>query len=89
MTKYEDKMRNLDAPPVTPAKAMAMVAHHLQLAAMYFEAVPDDEVMVKSSIINDMDEKVEGYVSPAQVAARAWIDASNTYYRSIDAETLK
>lgn len=37
------KKLNLDAPTTTADEATEFCVHHLRLAAMYFEAVPDDK----------------------------------------------
>jgi hypothetical protein len=56
----------LDAPRVRRSDAITLMVHHLMLAAMYFEATPDDitpsldEIMDEANEFRDRVPKIRG-----------------------------
>lgn len=65
----------LDAPRVHPDTATELMAHHLQLAAMYFEAIPDKPEENVREI-----ERIIGKQEPAFIAGKEWLRVIQAYY---------
>ena len=67
----------VDAPEVTRDEALELMVHHLQLAAMYFEAVRDTpKTRVEVSRLLDRDAR-------SRAAALAWYDTIYQYYEAL------
>lgn len=72
------KIVGIDAPDVEQWAAVELMVHHLQLAAMYFEAIPDDMPAVDKelrSLIGEDDRSLE----PALV----WLARIDAYYEAM------
>lgn len=86
--KADDKRIGLDTIRVTPDEATELCAHHLQMAAMFFEATPQHFPSVKAEVLRLMAERVAfNYASPAQVGATAFLDAINRHYDGLEGES--
>lgn len=66
-----DKM-GLDAPRVTRDEALELCAHHIKLATMYFEAVPDMTPEVIEEFQRLIKSDVPTHVSPCEKAGMEW-----------------
>lgn len=73
---------NVCAPAVTEEQAIALVVHHLQLAAMYFEATPDDR---GRSVISQIEN--EEIPAPCAGASESFVKSMDAYYRALDRVT--
>lgn len=72
-------MVHVDAPPVRRSEAVKLMVHHLELAAMYFEATPDTTVDALAEI------NVAFSNNPmAQSAARSWYTILVNEYVRLD-----
>lgn len=79
------KTVGLDAPRVTADEAVELCIHHLQLAAMYFEATPDDTEQLLTEARRIMLREVPSYDTPGYHAAVVWIaDIAATYNQMKD-----
>jgi hypothetical protein len=70
----------LDAPRVRRSDAITLMVHHLMLAAMYFEATPDD---ITPSLDEIMDEANEFRIAPKVAAAVAWLKNIHASYEKM------
>lgn len=67
----------IDAPRVRPDVALELMVHHLQLAAMYFEAIPEGPASFDEMVrLLREDER-------ALAGAREWYDAINQFYEEM------
>jgi hypothetical protein len=66
------KTLGVDAPRVTPGEALELMAHHLQLAAMYYEATTKNHLWAHKEMERLMNRDMEN--SPCFVAARTWLN---------------
>lgn len=74
---------NIDAPPVTNDEAVELTAHHLSLAASYFEATPRDFEQVKEEVLRILAAKNEG----GRInCAKEWLERINEYYEALRKE---
>lgn len=67
----------VDAPRITQDEAERFMAHHLSLAAMYFEATGSDLKDRTSDVFGDVHEG-------AKAAAEAFLRSLDEYYRNLD-----
>ena len=67
----------IDAPRVERWQAVELMTHHLQLAAMYFEAVPEDPAVRKElqRLLKDDDRSLS--------ASLLWFDSIFNYYERL------
>lgn len=65
----------LDAPRVHPDTATELMAHHLELAAMYFEAIPDKPEENQKELA-----RIVGKHEPACIAGLVWLKTIQAYY---------
>jgi hypothetical protein len=71
----------LDAPRVRRSDAITLMVHHLMLAAMYFEATPDDitpsldEIMDEANALEARDPKI--------IAAIVWLKSIHESYEKM------
>lgn len=70
----------LDHPAVTRDEALELMAHHLQLAAMYYEATPEDESANRIEVMRILSSDVKGHEPPGKIAANAWLQAMDQVY---------
>lgn len=75
----------LDSPRrVTRDEATELMAHHLMLAHMYYQATPDDEAAVLDEVERLLASEIPGGSDdPELVGARAWLTAMNAYYAEL------
>ncbi len=77
-------------PRVTRDEALELMIHHLQMASVYYEAVPGDEDSNRAELERIMGREIVGaYVPPELPAARAWLTSMDTSYAQLkkDLET--
>lgn len=75
-----------DGPRVSRDQAVEFLAHHLSLAAMFFECTPDDFGETRAEvlrILGDADDE------RAVEAAEAFLDAINVFYERTKADERK
>lgn len=76
------KTVGVDAPRVTRDRAVELMIHHLELAAMYFEATPEDEAVVRGECERLMARrKVGTLTAPVVFGMRVWLAEMNRVYR--------
>lgn len=80
--KSQNKL-GVDVPCVTPDEALEFMAHHLSLAAAYFEAIPEDHEANIKEIERLMDTGIEGYTSPSLKAAKTWLNIITYEYNEM------
>lgn len=68
----------LDAPRVHPADAVKLMVHHLQLAAMYFEAVPDEHAPSLAEMARQLNPDT------TLPASREWFRVMAEAYAAMD-----
>ena len=73
----------LDAPTVTRDEALELMVHHLKLAAMYYEAVPEDIKAVTDEMERLMAEDPVTGPEPALLAARSWLTRIYKVYEAM------
>lgn len=71
----EDDRVRIDPPTVHPDEAVELMAHHLALAAAYYEATPTEGVLPE---VLRLIEK-----EPAKEAAQEWLSALDDYYEDL------
>lgn len=64
----------VDAPPVTASQATILVAHHLSLAAAYYELANQSELHTLVRVWSRGSE-------PASQAGSAWLNVIETWYQ--------
>ena len=69
----------VDVPPVTRDEALELMVHHLQLAAAYFEATPEDA----NDCYVEMGRLMAG-TKPALVGARAFYSSLVEHYAKME-----
>lgn len=80
----------VDFPQVDPEQAARLMAHHLQIAAALFEALP--EPFSTHDLLLHYEFELLGYGSahyhptPALIAGRAFIEAICKHYLELDKE---
>ena len=72
---------NVDAPPVRPSEAVALMVHHLQLATMYFEATPESPLGALSAIADAFSP--DKHQDMGLRAARAWFATLSQAYEEL------
>jgi len=80
--KADGKLLLSSPPRVTRDEALELMVHHLQLAAMYYEATSHDESAVAIEVNRIMSEDVIGFDPPGKLAAQAWLRSMNDTYGS-------
>ena len=80
-----DKL-GVDVPRVTRDEALELCAHHLKLATMYFEAVPDLTPHVIAEFRRLIQSDVEGYISPCERAGMEWFKNIDRAYEATKEE---
>lgn len=73
----------VDAPRVSRDMALELMVHHLQLAAMYYEATSADEAANLAEAERLMQSEIPDHDEPARIAMRPWLAALNNYYASL------
>ncbi len=75
----------VDPPRVTRDQALELMVHHLELAAMYYEATPKDHEAVKTEAERlIMEKELVGHVPPALLAMRSWLHTINNVYKEME-----
>lgn len=70
---------SIDPPPIHPADATTLMAHHLALATAYFEASPDELAPGYAAIARAFPTHDMG-----QSAARVWLATLQAHYDAAD-----
>ena len=73
--RVENGRVRVDTPTVTPDEAVELMAHHLALAAAYYEATP------QQSTLTEMLRLIKK--EPAREAARQWFIEIDSYYAEL------
>lgn len=68
---------------VTPDEALEIMAHHLSIAAIFYEATPTDEAAVLAEVEKLLASDIPDYDCPELIGARAWLAALNAYYAEV------
>jgi hypothetical protein len=76
----------VDAPRVSRDVALELMVHHLQLAAMYYEATPDDDAAVAAEVERLLISEIPYHETPALRAARPWLEAIRAHYERLRRE---
>ena len=80
----------VDFPAVTQDQALELMAHHLQLAYTYFEAISDDDKAVDQELkrlMIDPDMKdIKDYLTPAYRAAVPWLATLRAFHERLHKE---
>lgn len=71
---------------VTRDEALELMAHHLTLAAIFYEATPHDEAAVFAEVERILHSGIPGHDGPELVGARVWLGAMNAYYAALKAK---
>jgi len=66
---------------VTEDEAFELMIHHLQMAAAYYEATPEDYDTNYKEMERIMDSGIPGFTTAALKAARAWFYAIDVDYK--------
>jgi hypothetical protein len=75
---------DLDAPRVTKDEAVEQTLHHLALAAMYYEATPDDDnEQILKEAKRMLASEAQGLDAPAVLGAKAFLGALLVYYNGL------
>lgn len=78
------QLLGLDPPRVSRDMALELMVHHLELAAMYYEATPQDHEATKAEAERLILEKeVADHVPPSLVALRSWLEAIRQEYEDM------
>lgn len=84
--KPDDDRVSLDPPRVTRDEAVALCIHHLELAATYFEATPDDGAEAIRDQIRKGTAAGAGRGPAVCDAVMAFINSLDDYYESLKKE---
>lgn len=71
---------------VTRDEATELMAHHIALACLYYEAAPADEAAVLAEVERLLSSGIEDYDGRDVVAARGFLAAMNAYYARLKVE---
>lgn len=71
---------------VTRDEATELMAHHLSLAAIFYEATPHDEAAVLAEVERLLASGIPDHDGPELIGARAWLAAMNARYAALKAE---
>lgn len=82
MKKSQYKL-GIDVPRVTRDVALKLMVHHIELAAAYYEATPEDKGAVRLEAERLLKSSIPGFEDPAIVAARAMLIALNAHYEAM------
>ena len=84
----DDGKVTLAPPRVTKDEEVELCIHHLAMAAMYYEATPDDgNTQIKAEAERMLlDQSIPNHVPPALAAGRAFLSAAHSYYEKLKAE---
>ena len=75
---------HIDPQPVTESMAATLCAHHLSLAAAYFEAAGEDLARLKREAENVMrDPAASMLTSCGLTAAITWLERMDALYRNL------
>lgn len=78
----------LDSPMrVTRDAALELMAHHLMLAHLYYQATPHDEAANADELERLLrDPALPDHPGPELIAARSWLVCMNTIYAEMERE---
>ncbi len=78
----------VDAPRVHPDVAVELMTHHLQLAATYFEATPDNETATLTEMMRIMrlQNPTKDFISGEMAGALAWFTEISRHYAKMKAK---
>lgn len=84
----DDGKVGLDPPRVHPDMAVELCIHHISLAHMYYQAVPDDEnaQLIAEAQRQFLDHHSETYVPPEMAGLLAFAGALLKYYTNLKIE---
>jgi hypothetical protein len=87
----EERRVTIDIPTVTADEALELMAHHLSLAAAYFEAIPTDAAANLAEVERLMTSDVERstgkpYDEPRIIAARVWLAKITEVFKNMAIE---
>jgi hypothetical protein len=81
-----DKRYGIEFPAVTPDEAVEFVIHHLKLAAMFYEACPEDNIQLREELIRicrpnaTTTQELRGSHLSAYLGGAAFIEAISAHY---------